>query len=250
MDITEQIIQVGWETEVTTPKSDSDGLVALDAATVAALREHQRRQRNERETWGTAWTDTGYVFTTETGQPIHPDYVSRHFVRLVRQANQLKVGSRGEAVKDVQRRLGVELTGSYGKDTRQAVCCFQQDHDDLTANGIVGPDSWYRLFPEQPLRTYPHPGYLPPIRLHDLRHLAATLALTAGVEMKVVSEMLRHKTLAITADTYTSVVPEVARVAAEAAAQVVPRRIVPVGVSAAASTSLAQSSKTQVSGQP
>jgi integrase len=35
-----------------------------------------------------------------------------------------------------------------------------------------------------------------------LRHLAATLALTAGVEMKVVSEMLRHKTLAITADTY------------------------------------------------
>jgi hypothetical protein len=77
------------------------------------------------------------------------------------------------------------------------------DDGCLTANGIVGPQTWYRLFPDQPLRSYPHPGYLPPRRLHDLRHLAATLALTAGAEMKAVSEMLRHKTLAITADTYT-----------------------------------------------
>ena len=83
---------------------------------------------------------------------------------------------------------------------------------------------------------YPHPDYLPPIRLHDLRHLAATLAPTAGVDMKVVSEMLRHKTLSITADTYTSVVPEVARAAAEAAVTIVPRRNMPKGASAATST--------------
>jgi integrase len=141
---------------------------------------------------------------------------------------------------DVQRRLGIEPTGVYGKDTRRAVFELQRDQDGLTANGIVDPRTWYRLFPEQPLRPYPYPGYLPPIRLHDLRHLAATLALTAGVEMKVVSEMLRHKTMAITADTYTSVVPEVARAAAEAAASVVPRRIVPKDASGAASTSLAR----------
>src|SRR5215470_9804826 len=96
--------------------------------------------------------------------------------------------------------------------------------------------TWYRLFPDEPLRPYPHPGYLPPIRLHDLRHLAATLALTAGVEMKVVSQMLRHKTLSITADTYALVVSEVARAAAEAAAQVVPRRIVPMDAGGATST--------------
>ena len=58
--------------------------------------------------------------------------------------------------------------------------------------------------------------------------------------MKVVSEMLRHKTLAITADTYTTVLPEVARAAAEAAATIVPRRIMPKGASGTASTSLAQ----------
>jgi len=33
---------------------------------------------------------------------------------------------------------------------------------------------------------------MPPIRLHDLRHVAATLALTAGVDIKVVSEQLGH----------------------------------------------------------
>jgi integrase len=82
MDVSEQIIQVGWETEVTTPKSDSDGLVALDAETVTVLRAHRRQQLAERLAWGAAWADTGYVFTIESGQPVHPDYASRHFVRL------------------------------------------------------------------------------------------------------------------------------------------------------------------------
>jgi integrase len=64
---------------------------------------------------------------------------------------------------------------------------------------------------------------LPPIRLHDLRHGAATLALAAGVGLKVVQAMLRHSSLSITADTYTSVLPEVAHAAAEAAARLVLR---------------------------
>ncbi|WP_211348562.1 tyrosine-type recombinase/integrase [Saccharothrix texasensis] len=47
----------------------------------------------------------------------------------------------------------------------------------------------------------------PPIPLHDLRHGAATLALTAGVDLKVVQEMLGHSSSVLTRDTYTSVVP-------------------------------------------
>ena len=66
-------------------------------------------------------------------------------------------------------------------------------------------------------------GYLPLVRLHDLRHLAAALALAAGAEMKVASAMLRHSTIQITADTYASVLPEIARQAAEAAAALVPQ---------------------------
>ncbi|MFD2683817.1 tyrosine-type recombinase/integrase [Streptomyces phyllanthi] len=65
---------------------------------------------------------------------------------------------------------------------------------------------------------------LPPIRLHDLRHGAATLALAAGVDIKLVSEMLGHSTVLITQDIYQSVLDDLSLDAAEATARVVPRR--------------------------
>ena len=55
---------------------------------------------------------------------------------------------------------------------------------------------------------------LPTIRLHDLRHTHATLALTAGVHPKVVSERLGHATVSITLDLYSHVVPSLAQDAA------------------------------------
>jgi integrase/predicted RNA-binding Zn-ribbon protein involved in translation (DUF1610 family) len=45
------------------------------------------------------------------------------------------------------------------------------------------------------------------IRLHDLRHTHATLALQAGIHPKVVSERLGHATVAITLDTYSHAIP-------------------------------------------
>lgn len=45
------------------------------------------------------------------------------------------------------------------------------------------------------------------IRVHDLRHTYATLALGAGVHPKVVSEILGHSSITITLDTYSHVVP-------------------------------------------
>ena len=71
---------------------------------------------------------------------------------------------------------------------------------------------------------------LPPIRLHDLRHGAASLMLAAGVPMKVVQETLGHSSSTLTADTYTSVYPTVAAEAAEAAAALVPRAVAATGV--------------------
>ncbi|MEU4801320.1 site-specific integrase [Actinosynnema sp. NPDC023587] len=65
---------------------------------------------------------------------------------------------------------------------------------------------------------------VPPIRLHDLRHVAATLMLAASVDLKVIQETLGHSTLATTSDLYTSVLPEVANAAAEATRSIVPRR--------------------------
>lgn len=48
---------------------------------------------------------------------------------------------------------------------------------------------------------------LPKIRLYDLRHTYATLALSAGVPVKVVSEQLGHSGVALTLDTYSHVLP-------------------------------------------
>ena len=50
-------------------------------------------------------------------------------------------------------------------------------------------------------------GGLPPMRLYDLRHSAATIALAAGVSPKVVSEQLGHASTAFTLDTYSHVLP-------------------------------------------
>lgn len=48
---------------------------------------------------------------------------------------------------------------------------------------------------------------LPAIRLYDLRHTAATLALEAKVPVKVVSELLGHASAAMTLDVYSHVLP-------------------------------------------
>ncbi len=81
-------------------------------------------------------------------------------------------------------------------------------------------------------------GPLPPVRFHDLRHGAATLSLAAGVEMKVVSETLGHARSSFTADVYASVVPQVFKAAAEAAAAVVPAASAPIGPPSKTSGSL------------
>lgn len=54
------------------------------------------------------------------------------------------------------------------------------------------------------------------VRCHALRHTAATVLLTAGVPLAVISKTLGHSGLAITADIYATVVPQLQRDAADA----------------------------------
>ena len=152
MRIRQQVVQLGWETQIGEPKSASGARpVSLDANTVQVLREWRAEQQRERQAMGDAWHNTGFVFTDIDGAGLHPDVATDTFQRIARGAG------------------------------------------------------------------------LPPIRLHDLRHTSASLALAAGVPMKVVSELLGHSSTVITADTYTSVLPEVATAAAEAVFQIIPR---------------------------
>ncbi|MEU3051260.1 tyrosine-type recombinase/integrase [Streptomyces sp. NPDC006984] len=65
---------------------------------------------------------------------------------------------------------------------------------------------------------------LPPVRLHDLRHCAASLSLAAGLSMKAIQALLGHSNYQLTADTYTSLLPQFEEAAANAPVDLVPRR--------------------------
>jgi len=72
-------------------------------------------------------------------------------------------------------------------------------------------------------------GAFPPIRLHDLRHTSASLGLAAGETLVEISKRLGHSQLAITADTYTHVLPVVALASSEKRAAFIPRAAATVG---------------------
>lgn len=145
-----QITQIGSQTFAGKPKSEAgEATISLDTSTVKELRAHKARQNAERLAAGDTWTETGYVFTTETGGPVNPNDVTEQFEQLSMEAG------------------------------------------------------------------------LPPVRLHDLRHGAASFLLAAGYDLKVVQETLRLSSITIAADIYTSLLPQLARKSAEDAAAVI-----------------------------
>ena len=57
----------------------------------------------------------------------------------------LRIGSRGDAVKQMQRKLGIAADGAFGPNTAEAVKNWQAAHG-LTADGILGPKSLAKMF--------------------------------------------------------------------------------------------------------
>jgi integrase len=107
-----------------------------------------------------------------------------------------------------------------------------RQHKDRLACGSTWTDSGFVF--TQPDGTPLHPAHvshqfkqiameadLPPVRLHDLRHGAATILLAAGHDIKIVQETLGLSSITIAADTYTSVLPHLARQSAEDAANII-----------------------------
>ena len=91
---------------------------------------------------------------------------------------------------------------------------------------FVRPDgkAWHPNTVTARFRRLVRQSGLPPIRLHDLRHGAATMALNAGVDVKVVQEQLGHSTSTLTRDTYQSVSKQLHQEAADAVANRAKRR--------------------------
>ena len=94
-----------------------------------------------------------------------------------------------------------------------------RDHDLVFAKvdgSPLHPERFSRSFAERSRQLG-----LPKIRLHDLRHGWATMALAAGVHPKVVQERLGHASISITLDTYSHVSPALHGEAAETVAALV-----------------------------
>lgn len=59
----------------------------------------------------------------------------------------LKLGSTGDDVVKLQQKLGVDPIGKFGPKTEAAVKSWQSTNG-LTADGIVGPGTWAKMFAE------------------------------------------------------------------------------------------------------
>jgi integrase len=93
----------------------------------------------------------------------------------------------------------------WGEDWTDTGLVFTKENGEALDPETI--TRWFRIAVKKAM--------LPAIRLHDLRHTHATLALQAGIHPKVVSERLGHATVSITLDTYSHAIPALQEEAAE-----------------------------------
>jgi integrase len=78
-----------------TTKSGRSRIVSLDAGTVAVMREHRRRQLEERMKAGPRWHESELVFTAEDGAPLYPDTMTALMRKLIADHNEPAIPGRG-----------------------------------------------------------------------------------------------------------------------------------------------------------
>jgi integrase len=135
----------GWVVGAST-KSGKGRRVRLTRQAASALKDHRKRQLEERLRLAGLWHDQGLIFPNETGSLFNPSNL------------------RNRSFRRIKARASVR--------------------EDL--------------------------------RFHDLRHTCATLLLSEGVKVKVVSELLGHASITITLNTYSHVLPDMQDSAAAA----------------------------------
>lgn len=150
--VTQTVVLVRGTVTISTPKTKaSRRAIALDEASVVALRAHRQRQLEARMVAepGTYDFSSDLVFPAPDGRPVHPESIANTFIALTKVAG------------------------------------------------------------------------LPVIRLHDLRHTYASIALVAGVHPKIVAERLGHSDVKVTLSVYSHLLPGVQEAAAEHVASMI-----------------------------
>ena len=84
--VIQTLVSIGYRIDFSEPKTARGRRsVSLDRPTVACLRRHRARQREQQLALGIPIDRHGLVFTREDGSPIHPDLFSKTFKRFVQQ---------------------------------------------------------------------------------------------------------------------------------------------------------------------
>jgi len=87
--ITGSAAVIGGQRIEGTTKSGRSRIVSIDPGTVQVLRDHRKRQAQERLKVGPEWRGTDdYVFSTAWGEPVHPDTVSSLMTTLTNTHNE------------------------------------------------------------------------------------------------------------------------------------------------------------------
>lgn len=132
---------------VPTKTAKSKRKIAIPQLLINELKELRKQQLENKLALGSAYCDLNFVCCKANGEPYDPDYISRHFMRVMER-----------------------ISKQYN---------------------------------------------IPDVRFHDLRHSHATLLLKEGTHPKIVSERLGHSQIGITLDTYSHVLPEMQKEAAD-----------------------------------
>lgn len=120
IQIRQTLVDIDYKPTFSEPKTKrSKRSISLDPATLAAVRTYRKAQLEERMEWGSAYEDSGLVFTRENGSLIHPQSVSLAFEKHARDAGLPRIRfhdlrhsyatialAAGEHAKVVSERLG------------------------------------------------------------------------------------------------------------------------------------------------
>lgn len=159
------------------------------------------------EVLGLRWQDVNLEEST-----IHiSGALQRQNGRLERSATKTKGSNRVLLLPAVLRRA---LQAHFQRQEIERKQADWQEHDYVFPSTIgtpLDPRSLNRHFTS----VLKQIGLPTTTRLHDLRHSAATLMLLQGVPLKVISQILGHAHLSITADIYTHVLHDLEQDAAD-----------------------------------
>ncbi len=126
--------------------------------------------------------------------------------RVVDSTPKTKAGRRVLHLDPATRDLLLALRASQD-ETKEALGEAYEDNDLIFCKPDGRP--WFPDHVSRMWRNAVRKAGLPPLRLHEGRHTAATLALEAGIDIKIVSKRMGHSTTTFTQNRYQHVRPPV-----------------------------------------